>query len=103
MFAYVSVETVIREEQEAYYQTLSESDKRSEVTPFIAFMLNALFTLLKERQTVLMETIGIKHRPTFKKNYLSPAIEVGLVEMSNPEKPRSPNQLYRLTALGRKL
>ena len=130
LFAYVPVETVIREEQEAYYQALSESDNRSEATPFIAFMLNALFTALKELQTVevdeievsnailavlealnrlgsvkhavLMETIGIKHRPTFKKNYLSPAIELGLVEMSNPEKPRSPKQLYRLTALGRK-
>ncbi|MCW8349026.1 hypothetical protein MD535_23835 [Vibrio sp. ZSDZ65] len=72
-----------------------------EVSNAILAVLEALNRLGSVKHAVLMETIGIKHRPTFKKNYLSPAIELGLVEMSNPEKPRSPKQLYRLTALGR--
>lgn len=48
LFAYLPVETVIKDQQEAYYQSLSESDRLSEATPFITFMLNALLIALKE-------------------------------------------------------
>ncbi len=43
----------------------------------------------------IMERLGISHRPTFRKNYLNPAIEQGLVEMTIPDKPKSRNQRYR--------
>ncbi|MCY9855441.1 Fic family protein [Vibrio mediterranei] len=52
------------------------------------------------KQSVLMETIGIKHRSTFKKNYQRLAIELGLDEMSTPIQLRNSNQLSRLTMLG---
>lgn len=43
----------------------------------------------------IMERMGLSHRPTFRKNYLNPAIELGLVEMAFPDKPKSRNQKYR--------
>ena len=44
---------------------------------------------------LLMEKLGLSHRPTFRKNYLLPALEAGLLEMKYPDKPRSPKQKYR--------
>ena len=44
----------------------------------------------------LMQFIGLAHRATFQKNYLNPAIEAGLIERTIPDKPKSPNQKYRL-------
>lgn len=45
----------------------------------------------------LMALIGIKHRPTFRVNYLNPALEAGVIERTIPDKPRSGNQKYRKT------
>ncbi|MCG9626919.1 hypothetical protein L1D34_18970 [Vibrio mediterranei] len=64
-------------------------------------LVEALTVLGAVNQSVLMETIGIKHRPTFKKNYLTLAIELGVDEMSNPDQPRSSNEFSRLTMLGK--
>lgn len=43
----------------------------------------------------LMQRLGLLHRPTFRKNYLSPALEKGIVERTIPDKPNSKNQKYR--------
>lgn len=43
----------------------------------------------------LMELLQLKHRPTFRDNYLLPAMERGLVEMTIPDKPNSSQQRYR--------
>ncbi len=48
----------------------------------------------------LRQTVGIKLRPTFRSNYLHPAIERGFVEYTIPEKPSSRLQQYRLTQRG---
>ena len=42
-----------------------------------------------------------RHRPTFRNNYIRPALEAGLIEMTRPESPTARNQRYRLTARGR--
>lgn len=42
----------------------------------------------------LMELLGLKHRPTFRDNYLLPALELGLIEMTVPDKPNSSKQRY---------
>lgn len=44
----------------------------------------------------LMQLLGLTHRATFQKNYLNTAIELGLIERTIPEKPKSPKQKYRL-------
>lgn len=43
----------------------------------------------------LMKRLGLSHRPTFRKNYLNPALEQHLVERTIPDKPNSKNQRYR--------
>ncbi|MCD8362579.1 MAG: Fic family protein [Lachnospiraceae bacterium] len=45
--------------------------------------------------TELMNRLGLSHRPTFRKNYLNPSMEQGLVTMTMPDKPNSRNQKYR--------
>ena len=47
-----------------------------------------------------MKALGLHHRPTFFYNYMQPVMTTGLVEMTQPESPRSPNQKYRLTEKG---
>lgn len=48
----------------------------------------------------LMQALGLKHKPTFRKNYLSPAMAKGWVAMTDPDSPNSPQQRYRLTEAG---
>ena len=48
----------------------------------------------------MMETIGLKHRQTFRVNYLAPAIEAGFVTLLYPDSPRHPRQRYLLTPKG---
>jgi hypothetical protein len=45
----------------------------------------------------LMGKLNLSHRPTFRKNYLEPALTAGVIERTQPESPRSPTQRYRLT------
>lgn len=45
----------------------------------------------------IMAKMGIKHRPTFRENYLNPALEEGAIERLYPEQPKHPKQKYRLT------
>lgn len=42
----------------------------------------------------LMEKLGLKLRETFRKNYMDPALELGIVQMTIPDKPNSRNQRY---------
>ncbi|GHT26026.1 hypothetical protein AGMMS4957_21440 [Bacteroidia bacterium] len=61
----------------------------------LSVMGNEHFTL-----KMLMEKIGLKHRPTFLANYINPAIKDGLVKVLYPEKPNHPRQKYLLTVKG---
>lgn len=73
----------------------------TEVTPQVQAILNAAE---KPRQRdELQVAAGIKHREHFRKQYLLPLLESGLIEMTIPDKPRSSKQEYRLTAAGRDL
>ena len=49
----------------------------------------------------LRESLEISHRATFRKNYLHPVLEEGLIEMTLPDKPKSRHQKYRITDKGR--
>jgi ATP-dependent DNA helicase RecG len=51
----------------------------------------------------IMSTLGMKSRPMFLNNYLTPALKLGVVEMTQPESPNSPTQRYRLTEAGKGL
>ena len=45
----------------------------------------------------LMQRLGLSHKPTFRKNYLRPALKCGLIEATLPDKPTSRYQKYRKT------
>ena len=123
LLAYLPVETVIKRNQSAYYSALAQADKEAEATAFVEFMLQSLLKSLNSDQVSdqvtdqvkqvikalskgplsagdLMITLGLSHRPTFRKNYLNPALEGGWVERTEPDSPKSPTQKYRLTGLG---
>lgn len=42
----------------------------------------------------LMERLGFSHRPTFRNKYLTPALNLGVIAMTIPDKPQSRNQKY---------
>lgn len=46
LFAYLPVETLVRNRQAEYYASLAAADEQGEATPFVEFMLAALFDAL---------------------------------------------------------
>ena len=54
-------------------------------------------------RTEIMEIIGVKHRASFSDNYVQPALEMGLIELTIPDKPKSSRQKYRLTQKGKNI
>ena len=59
--------------------------------------LQRLLSILKGDMSVreMMAALGFASRDKFLKNYLSPALKAGLVEMTDPNSPKSPKQRYR--------
>jgi ATP-dependent DNA helicase RecG len=49
----------------------------------------------------LQDALSLKGEENFRNLYLIPALELGLVEMTIPDKPTSRLQKYRLTEKGR--
>ncbi|MCO5259306.1 MAG: ATP-binding protein [Crocinitomicaceae bacterium] len=45
----------------------------------------------------IQEKLEINHREYFRSNYLKPALELGLIEMTISDKPNSNKQKYRLS------
>ena len=83
--------------------TFPISDK---VTEQVTEQVQKLISLLEGKEypaNEMMALVQMKHRPTFSENYIKPALENQLLEMTIPDKPRSKNQKYRLTKLGRQL
>ena len=75
------------------------------VTPQVAGQVERLIRSVSSEMSrgELQQHLGLKHRDSFVENYLQPALEAGLIEMTIPDKPRSSKQKYRLTEKGRKL
>ena len=46
---------------------------------------------------------GRTNRTKFRNQVLQPLIDNGLIEMTIPDKPRSSNQRYRITVLGKEV
>lgn len=69
-----------------------------EVTMEVARVLTAIQGDMA--RTSLQEIMGLKNADHFRKAYLLPALESGMVEMTLPDKPNSRSQRYRLTAKG---
>lgn len=122
LFAWLPVEELIKARQQEYYSTLAKADKQADCSCFIEMMMHLILDALRELDKTdqvsdqvsdqvklllerlggdelsaaqLMERLGLSHRPTFRKNYLAPALSLGLIEMTIPDKPNSRNQKYR--------
>lgn len=122
IFAWIPIESIIKENQEDYYNAISLSTSQCKSNIFIEFMLDVINKAIKDiitdtrnhcnhinnqvaelmnviesypqSATELMEKLGLKSRLGFRKNYLQPALDAGLVKMTEPNKPTSKNQKY---------
>jgi Fic family protein len=123
IFIHLPVESIIKERQQAYYKAISDCNLAGNSNIFIEFMLDAIFETLtritKSAQheknlmsiqvkkllhimetevpyttTELMKLLDLRSRASFKKNYLDPSIESGLIKMTIPDTPSSRNQRY---------
>ena len=126
LFAWLPIETIIKDRQAEYYNVLAMADQAENSSVFIEFLLTAILDTLIELSSTAQETVqetvqvkrlleilidgelstremigklGLKHRQTFLQNYLHPAISQNLVEMTIPDKPNSRNQKYRLVKI----
>lgn len=75
-------------------------DATSDVTPYVRLLPLLVGEMTRQQ---LREAIGLRDDEHFRRTYLIPALEAGLIEMTIPEKPRSSRQKYRLTAKGRQV
>lgn len=127
IMAFVPIESVIRLHQDEYYRVLGKADQDADSTGFVEFLLRVILVALtdlsgndqdsnhvsdqvkKLLQAIgtraitaveLMQILNLSHRNTFRKNYLHPALDAKLLEMTIPEKPNSRLQKYRITTKG---
>ena len=83
----------------ALRDAIREAVATDQVTDQVAALIAAVGT--SELGTNdLTKALGLFHRPTFRKNYLNPALAGGWIERTQPDSPRSPTQRYRLTSKG---
>jgi hypothetical protein len=76
---------------EAYAQSDQDTDHVSDQVKRLSDALGTeTFSALE-----LMGLLDLRHRPTFRKNYLRPALEAGLIEMTLPQTPNARGQKYR--------
>ena len=123
VFAYIPLESQIEKFQNDYYNAISECHVNGNSNVFIEFMLERIDDILDEvneqvRKSIndeseyvkrllevmefdvpytavsLMKQLGLKSRETFRKNYMDPALNIGAVERTIPDKPNSKNQRY---------
>ena len=124
IFKYIPIESQIEKFQDDYYEAIAKCHVAGESTLFIEFMLAQVDKILDEitvqvdedneqlteyikkllgvmeydvpyTSNTLMEKLGLKSREGFRKNYLRPALDLQMIEMTIPDKPNSRNQRYR--------
>jgi ATP-dependent DNA helicase RecG len=74
----------------------------AETTPQVTEEVEGLLSLARtprSRQELLRD-LGLSDREHFRKAYLLPALESGMLERTIPDKPQSSKQRYRLTEKG---
>ena len=130
LFADIPIESLIFAHQEEYYEALQQSTDKADSAPFIEFILKMILNAILSAAPLkaspqdapqvtpqvkalleildgnmgrdeLQNMLGLKDRKSFRKLYLKPALDAGLVEMTIPDKPNSKNQKYRVTGKGK--
>ena len=123
VFEYIPIESQIEKFQEEYYEAIAKCYVDGNSTIFIEFMLSQIDKILDDishqiredneqlseyikklleameydvpyTSKTLMEKLGLKSKEGFRRNYLRPAINMNLIQMTIPDKPNSRNQRY---------
>ena len=123
VFEYIPLESQIERFQNEYYDAIAVCHTKGNSDIFIEFMLDMINQILDEvvlqvnrsnsevseyvkrmlavmeydvpyTSNFIMEALGLKSKETLRKNYINPAMELGLIKMTLPDKPNSRNQRY---------
>lgn len=123
IFEFIPLESQIEKFQNEYYDAIAKSHANGNSNAFIEFILNMIDQILDEISIQIEENLNhtslfvrellnvmdydigytsneilaklnLKSKETLRKNYINPAIALGLIEMSIPDKPNSRNQKY---------
>ena len=122
VFRDIPIESRIEEFAQGYYDAIDACNHSGNCTVFVEFMLakinESLDDVMKRLQSEseisgqvnrllavmdfdvpytaksLMELLHLSSRDGFRRNYLVPSIELGLVRMEHPDKPSSRSQRY---------
>lgn len=122
IFAWIPIESIIKDNQDEYYNAITYSTSQAKSNIFILFMLNVInkavqdilndtknhYNHISSQLTALlgviesypqsakelMQKLNLKSLVGFRKNYLQPALKAGLIGMTEPDKPTSKNQKY---------
>ena len=123
VFEYIPIESQIEKFQNEYYDAIAKCHVEGESTLFIEFMLAQIDKILDDisiqinednehlseyikrllgimeydipyTSNALMDKLGLKSKEGFRRNYLRPAVDMNLIQMTIPDKPNSRNQRY---------
>lgn len=74
-----------------------------QVTGQVTGQVRRLLAVVSGEMTreAMQAMLGLAGRGNFTAQYLKPALDAGVIEMTIPDKPNSRSQRYRLTAIGR--
>lgn len=123
IFEYIPIESQIEKFQDEYYDAIAKCHTEGNSKTFILFILKQIDKILDEiteqislstesiseyvkrlldvmeyetpyTLSVLMDLLGLKSKETIRRHYIHPALELGLIQMTIPDKPQSRNQRY---------
>ena len=123
VFEYIPLESQIERFQTEYYDAIARCHINGNSDIFIEFMLDMIDRILDEfilqaeqsgagisayvkklldimesdvpyTSAEILTLLGLKSKETLRKHYLNPAISLGLIRMTVPDKPNSRNQRY---------
>lgn len=123
VFEYIPLESQIEKFQAEYYDAIAKCHVNGNSDFFIEFMLEMIDQTLDEvisqicksnadtseyvkrmldvmefdvpyTSNAIMAALGLKSKETLRKNYINPAMELGVIRMTLPDKPNSRNQRY---------
>lgn len=123
IFEYIPIESRIEKFQDEYYEAIAKCHTEGSSNTFILFMLEQIDKILDDvakqisesaegvseyvkrllgvmeydvpyTLARLMELLGLKSKETMRRHYIHPALKLGLIQMTIPDKPQSRNQRY---------